>query len=1051
MVKIIHLSDTHIKNLNYHADYRIIFDQIFEKLRSEKPDIIVHCGDLGHTKTNISPEFVDLCSYFLKNLGDIAPTWIILGNHDGNLRNDTRQDAISPIITALNHPNLRLLKKSGEYPFGDEIVFNVMSIFDLEGWKEPTSLDKINIALYHGSINGCDTDLGWTMTHADNDLSIFDKMDYALLGDIHKTNQILDDDGKCRYVGSTIQQNHGETNDKGFLIWEIESKEKFNTRHISFPNPRPFISIDLNPNGSLPNVEIAPNARLRLIAKNNLSLDVVRKTIDIARTKFKPENITFLDRAENKGSVLEMVGEFKKEDLRNLEVQERLIEEFLKDYKIDNNLLKRVFEINKNYNNKINDKDLFAHNVDFKILKFEWNNLFNYGQNNVLDFSNLNGIVGIFGKNYSGKSNVIDGLLYSIFNSITKKNKKLLNLINLNSNDASSRVWLKIDDKNYRISRKASKYVKKLHGNETIEAKGSVDFELIDPITGDVLDVFNGIDGDETNKNIMKLFGTKDDFLLTSMSSQLGSLTYIDKGSTERKEILARFLDLDFFAEKFELANKDVAELKSSLRRFEGINFKEQLEEATSLLKANEDNTNKTLEECNELKLKLSSLEVEKISLENLIKNSPTNIIDIKDVLEQISKKEKLIKDYKEEISNAKNKIEENENKLKKVGDFIVKFNVNKLKEKEKISREIQQDLDKLIREIENSTKELDNDNKKIELLKQVPCGPEFSNCKFIKGAYAAQENISIVNLTINKLQTERKNLEAKQEINDVAAVREQLSKYEILLEKQNSFYRDLENNKLLIENKKANLLILEHEMEKLVKLKENYNKDKELIDNLEGTIKEKDFVSSAIKGLKDKLSICDKKVQDFYKNHGSLEQKITRIKEEIEEFRNLNENYEAYDLFLKTQHVNGISYDVIKKSLPTINGEIAKNLTNIVDFEVFFKNEENRLELYIKRPNDIEALPVEMGSVAQKMLAAMAIRLAFIHVSSLPKSDVFILDEPGTALDAESMEGFIRMLEVIKSHFKSVLMISHLDSLKDVADLVINVDNKSGIAQLTS
>ena len=64
--------------------------------------------------------------------------------------------------------------------------------------------------------------------------------------------------------------------------------------------------------------------------------------------------------------------------------------------------------------------------------------------------------------------------------------------------------------------------------------------------------------------------------------------------------------------------------------------------------------------------------------------------------------------------------------------------------------------------------------------------------------------------------------------------------------------------------------------------------------------------------------------------------------------------------------------------------------------------------------------------------MAAMAIRLALLSVSSLPKGHMFVLDEPGTALDEENMEGFIRILELIKVFFKNVLLISHLDSLKD-------------------
>ena len=118
-MKFAHLADTHIRNLKYHKDYKIIFERLYDSLRREKPDYIVHCGDIAHTKTQISPEFVELCSDFLKNLANIAPTYVIFGNHDGNLRNSSRQDALTPIVDALQHPNIYLHKNSGEVSLGN--------------------------------------------------------------------------------------------------------------------------------------------------------------------------------------------------------------------------------------------------------------------------------------------------------------------------------------------------------------------------------------------------------------------------------------------------------------------------------------------------------------------------------------------------------------------------------------------------------------------------------------------------------------------------------------------------------------------------------------------------------------------------------------------------------------------------------------------------------------------------------------------------------------------------------------------------------------------
>ena len=168
MYRIAHIADTHIKNLKYHYEYKKVFKQLYEVLRKENVDYIVHCGDIAHTKTQISPEFVELCSDFFMNLAKIAPTYIILGNHDGNLKNSSRQDALSPIVSALNLPNLHLLKNAGETVLEPDLALNVLSVFDEENWVAPSDQSRINIALYHGAIGGVSTDVGWVMDHGDH-------------------------------------------------------------------------------------------------------------------------------------------------------------------------------------------------------------------------------------------------------------------------------------------------------------------------------------------------------------------------------------------------------------------------------------------------------------------------------------------------------------------------------------------------------------------------------------------------------------------------------------------------------------------------------------------------------------------------------------------------------------------------------------------------------------------------------------------------------------------------------------------------------------------
>ena len=186
----------------------------------------------------------------------------------------------------------------------------------------------------------------------------------------------------------------------------------------------------------------------------------------------------------------------------------------------------------------------------------------------------------------------------------------------------------------------------------------------------------------------------------------------------------------------------------------------------------------------------------------------------------------------------------------------------------------------------------------------------------------------------------------------------------------------------------------------------------------------------------------------DLYKEHGSLEQKLKSLQDQKKELQDLREDYSAYDLFMRCMHSSGISYDIIKKKLPVINNEIAKVLANVVNFEVFFEDDGKHLKIFIKHPKH-EPRPIEMGSGAEKTIAAIAIRLSLLSVSNLPKSNVFILDEPGTALDAENMDGFVRILDLVKCYFKTVFLISHLDSLKDCVDMQITIDKEGQYAHV--
>jgi DNA repair exonuclease SbcCD nuclease subunit/ABC-type cobalamin/Fe3+-siderophores transport system ATPase subunit len=1033
-LKIAHIADTHIKNLKYHEDYRICFEQMYEILREQEVDYIVHCGDIAHTKTQISPEFVEMASELFSNLAEIAPLFVILGNHDGNLKNSNRQDAITPIVQALDNPNISLLKNAGEAEVNDKLTLNVLSVFDRDNWVQPTNLDKINIALYHGAISNCQTDAGWTMEYGEDNISIFQNFDFAMLGDIHK-RQILDEQGRVYYAGSTVQQNHGESNDKGFSIWTINSKDDWDIEHFTLQNPRPFITVELTRTGKIPRrTKVPTNARLRIVSDNNLSLDVMRKAVGVARHKFQPESISFLNRAAGKrGNVEDIADGLGAQNLRDPEVQQELISEYLKDYQVKSDVLTSIYELNSKYNQQVEAKEDIGRNVNWELVSFEWSNLFNYGEKNSIDFRKINGITGIFGKNFSGKSSIIDAVLFTIFNTTSKNERKNVNVVNQNKNWGEGKVVIKISNKTYTIHRKVEKYEKKSQGTVSIEAKTLLEFSVYDPVT-DKTKSLNGTTRNQTDANIRKRFGTIDDFLISSMASQHGALDFINEGSTKRKEIIAKFLDLQFFDKKFKFAKEDAQSSKVLIKKLDGRDYDKEIEEAKVALEKHKAAIVTVEQTKTRLDKQLKSASQKVSELSGKISSTPAEVIDIHSLRSEIRKTKNQIISLSDSIFADGERINKENERLGGISSLLKTLDYDKLTNS-------LADIDEAEEQLQTHTQTLEVAIEKKKLLEDIPCGTSYPACKFIRDAHVATAVIPEVESKIGELQKSLSGLNPE-------IVREHLDKFYKLEKKQVEIESLIKDLQLDVERKRASLDRHNTLISELSQKQEIYNNNKEAIENLEKLLKEKQLYVNKSKSIEEQIKSNSEEKINFYKSLGSEEQRIENLEQDKVEFESIRSEYSSYDLFLRCMHPNGIGYDIIKQKLPIINEEIAKILANVVDFEIFFETTGNKFDIFIKHPKH-EARPIEMASGAEKSMAAMAIRLALLSVSSLPKGDVFVLDEPGTALDEENMAGFIRILELIKVYFKNVLLISHLESLKDSVDMQIVIEKENSFAKV--
>jgi len=123
------------------------------------------------------------------------------------------------------------------------------------------------------------------------------------------------------------------------------------------------------------------------------------------------------------------------------------------------------------------------------------------------------------------------------------------------------------------------------------------------------------------------------------------------------------------------------------------------------------------------------------------------------------------------------------------------------------------------------------------------------------------------------------------------------------------------------------------------------------------------------------------------------------------------------------------------------INKEINKILSGVATFTISLEDDGVSLNVYIDY-GDSKRI-IECASGMEKMITSIAIRVALINISSLPKSNIFIIDEGFGALDDSNIEACSRLLTSLKKYFKTILIISHVDSIKDIVDKNIEITRK--------
>lgn len=755
----------------------------------------------------------------------------------------------------------------------------------------------------------------------------------------------------------------------------------------------------------------------------------ISKKFSISKDQIKvlPELVVLNDMGEETSLIGDVVN-----NIQDPLFQQTLFKEFLTLNKIEDYDFELIKKIDSEINARI-DCTVIDKNRRYAIKWVRWDNFLSYGADNFFDFTNLGGIVLLNGQpaNQSGKTTFAIDLLHFLLFGNTDKVKTQDKIFNKHIPSATQVVvegCINVEGEDYIIRRtltrpQLSKRTAKSKTTQKVEYYRVVgnEKEELEEYTESLQDENTA----KTNKLIKEAIGNEDDFdlMISVTESNLDEL--INKKDTERGRLLARWIGLLPLEEKDALARE---EFNTNVKPYfvsNQYNTDQLKDEITAYQVINENlnKENETLDkEVEKITGDIKKMEETQQRLSNLRQSVDATLSNI-----NIATVESRITSLTEEGQKKHALLDKVNKKLNEIGN--VEFSIN--------------DYDNMVKELGTTTtrkeilahryRDLQELNKQLEKAEYCPtCGRKLQN---VDNSDAIKKN---------KEELEKIVQEGKEVAANVKLLTEKVEKLKT--------QRDLntEMNRLNVQKSalEANIASLRTEYVEQSNLKKEFQKNADAIkknNDLDIELRNNEILLKSRRESKEKtlLAIRDNMngVEQNQKEIKKREELLKKIKEETKVAHN-------WKIYLDMVGKHGIGKMVLRRALPIINAKLCQLLTDVCDFDISVDiNDKNDILFYLIK--DGVRSDLSSASGFERTAASLALRAVLAGMSTMPKINCLILDEIWGRVAKENYDNLMRLIEKIGEDYDFVIMVSHLDHIKDCATSIITVTKDDNISRL--
>ena len=701
-----------------------------------------------------------------------------------------------------------------------------------------------------------------------------------------------------------------------------------------------------------------------------------------------------------------------------------------------NNITDCDFDLIKKIDSEINakiDYQVYDKYKRYSIKWIRWDNFLSYGAGNVFDFTNIGRLVLLSSEpaNQGGKTTFcIDLIRFLLFGTSTRYRTQA-ELFNSHIPSATTLVaegCITIDGVDYIIKRTVSRPALERRTDKSKTVQKVEYYRVIGDNKEqleDYIDNQQEANNIQTNRVIKEAIGRESDFDLIMSVTDKTLDDLVEKKETERGRLLARWIGLLPIEETDRLAREKFnQEVKPFLlsNQYNTETLTQEIQAYEINIKTLKDSNKKYKSENKTLDKEIEALEGTKATLLSSKKAVDENLLKI-DITT-------LRKQMETCVTEGKRKSEELENiekELKEIGD--VDFSVEEFDK-------LQEDLVTYTGERVSIGEKYNNIKHNIQHLKSSEfcptCGRKLDN---------VDNSAKIAELDAELAKAEEEGKKKRSEIEEVTKKIEQRKKDRELYTRKTTIFMQ----KSALEVTRERLRGEYREKDSLLK---QYNENSEAIERnnrIDLEIRNADVIIGGKRNTRDTNLSCISKNEAEIKNE---EKQIADRKEVIAKIKEEEVLVKNWKIYIELVGKNGISKMVLRRTLPIINARLSQLLNDVCDFDVEVGIDvKNDVTFYLIKDGVYKNL--HGGSGFELTAAALALRSVLADLSTIPRCGTLVLDEVWGRVSKENYENMKNLITKISQSYDSMILISHLDEIRDWCQNHIVVRKEDNVSTL--